>query len=238
MELRIVVGVLGMALPFVLALGALIIFDTGLQESVSAYYHTGMGDVFVGTLFVIGFFMYSYRGPERRDDKLGDFACLAAVGVALFPTAEVGASGSDIVIGYIHTGFTLAFFGTLIWFSLMQFTKTHDKEDRTEEKKQRDKVYIGSGLVMTACILLIGVNFLLRGDGGSGSEPSTIVFWLEAITVFAFGVSWLTKGEAILGDPKKDQDQDSDQNDQNDQEHDQENGQEHDQENGQEHDQD
>ncbi len=222
MELRIAVGVLGMALPFVLAFGAWIIFDTGLRESVSAYYHTGMGDVFVGTLCVIGFFMFSYRGPERRDDRLGDFACLAALGVALFPTADVGVSGGGDVVGYIHTGSALAFFGTLIWFSLVQFRKTHDKDDRTEQKKRRDRIYLGSGLVMTACILAIAVNFLLTGDEGSGSEPSTIVFWLEAITVFAFGVSWLTKGEAILGDPKKDQDQDSDKHDQeHDQEHDQ-----------------
>jgi len=28
------------------------------------------------------------------------------------------------------------------------------------------------------------------------------VFWLEALSVVSFGVSWLTKGEAILGDEK------------------------------------
>jgi hypothetical protein len=26
------------------------------------------------------------------------------------------------------------------------------------------------------------------------------LFWLEAVAVFAFGVSWLTKGEVILAD--------------------------------------
>ncbi len=40
LELRKVIGILGIALPFVLFFGALIIFQTGLQSSISSYYHT------------------------------------------------------------------------------------------------------------------------------------------------------------------------------------------------------
>ena len=56
LTLRKAVGFLGIAFPFVLSLGALILFQTGIQSSISSYYHTYMRDVFVGTLCVIGFF--------------------------------------------------------------------------------------------------------------------------------------------------------------------------------------
>ncbi len=65
LTLRKAIGLLGIALPFVLALGAVFCSRTEIQSSVSSYYHTSMGDVFVGILFVIGFFLLSYRGYER-----------------------------------------------------------------------------------------------------------------------------------------------------------------------------
>ena len=60
LALRKSIGFLAIALPFVVSLGALIFFQTGLQKSISSYYHTDMRDVFVGTLCVIGFFLLSY----------------------------------------------------------------------------------------------------------------------------------------------------------------------------------
>ena len=68
LTLRKTIGILGTSFPFVLYLGALIIFRTGIQSSISSYYHTGMGDVFVGTLCVIGFFLLSYKGYKRIDN--------------------------------------------------------------------------------------------------------------------------------------------------------------------------
>jgi len=65
LSLRKAIGFLGILLPFVLYFGALIIFGTGLQTSISGYYHTGMRDVYVGTLCVIGFFLFSYKGGEK-----------------------------------------------------------------------------------------------------------------------------------------------------------------------------
>ena len=53
---------------------------------------------------------------------------------------------------------------------------------------------------MGACIVLIAISFLLRNSVLAFLTPFQPVFWLEAIAVLAFGISWLTKGEAILGD--------------------------------------
>ena len=44
LTLRKVVGILGMALPFVVFLGGKFIFKTDIQSSISSYYYTGMRD--------------------------------------------------------------------------------------------------------------------------------------------------------------------------------------------------
>ena len=63
LTLRRVVGVLGVLLPVVVAGGCFVLGAcTELQDSISDYYGTEMRDVFVGVLFAIGWFLFSYRG--------------------------------------------------------------------------------------------------------------------------------------------------------------------------------
>ena len=199
LSLRKAIGILGTSFPFVLYLGALIIFRTGIQSSISSYYHTGMGDIFVGTLCVIGFFLLSYKGYKRVDNIAGDLGCVFAVGVALFPTSSA-ASGSARFIGYIHLAFAALFFLTLIYFSLCLFTKTDPARPPTRRKLLRNKVYKACGFIMSFCILLIFIYSFLPREAASHIQVLNPVFWLEAIAVVAFGVSWLVKGEAILKD--------------------------------------
>jgi hypothetical protein len=201
LTLRRAIGLLGITFPFVLSLGALILLRTGLQSSISSYYHTGMRDVFVGTLCVIGFFLLSYRGYESSDDRAGNLACVFAVGVALCPSVPEGlpASGARLV-GYAHTAFAALFFATLIYFSLRLFTKTDPDRSPTRRKLQRNRVYRLCGYTMSVCILLILFYSLLPDAMRSFLEAGRPVYWLEALAVLAFGVSWFTKGEAILKD--------------------------------------
>jgi hypothetical protein len=51
---------------------------------------------------------------------------------------------------------------------------------------------------MLSCILLVPV--LSFFEETAPIRTLNPVFWLEAIAIVAFGVSWLVKGEAILGD--------------------------------------
>ncbi|MFW6129019.1 MAG: DUF998 domain-containing protein [Candidatus Aminicenantaceae bacterium] len=199
LELRKTIGVLGILLPFILCLGALIFFKTGIQDSVSSYYHTDMRDVFVGMLFVIGFFLFSYKGYERTDDLAGDLGCVFAVGVALFPTTPEGESGPSLT-GYIHLAFSMLFFLTLIYFSLFLFTKTDPNTAPTQRKRQRNNVYKACGITMSACILVIGVYILLPDKLATLIKPYKPVYWLEALSILAFGISWLIKGETLLKD--------------------------------------
>jgi hypothetical protein len=96
-----------------------------------------------------------------------------------------------------HYMFAVALFLTLAYFSLCLFTKT-DADEPTRRKRQRNKVYVTCGVAMMACILLIVVYMLcLRQTALAKLNP---VFWLESLMLWAFGISWMTKGEAILKD--------------------------------------
>ena len=201
LTLRKAIGWLGTTLPFVLCLGAAVLFGKGIQSSISYYYHTGMRDVFVGTLFAIGFFLLSYQGYERADHIAGNLACLFAVGVALFPTVkDAGAVGTERIIGSVHAGFAALFFGTLTYFSLVLFTKTNPRKKPTRRKLQRNMVYRACGAIMAACILLAAVYAVLPAESQARLSAYTPIYWLEATAILVFGISWLTKGEAILKD--------------------------------------
>ena len=209
LTLRKAVGFLGISLPFILWLGALIVFKTGrIEESLSCYYHTGMGDVFVGTLFVIGAFLFSYKGYDKKDDGAGDLACFFAIGVALFPTSvaclqdpHVVPSMIEKIVGFAHVIFAFLFFLTLAYFALCQFTKSDPNKTPTARKKTRNRIYRACGyaiLISIALIVLYRLMGLLKiNQAISVYDP---VFWLETVALMAFGISWSIKGEAILRD--------------------------------------
>lgn len=200
-KLRKVIGVLGVVLPFAVSLGAWIIFGEPQQSSISSYYYTHMRDVFVGTLFAIGFFLYSYE-YDRPDGIAAKFTFAFALGVALFPTTpNEGATPVQEIIGVVHLVFAAAFFLTLSYFCLFLFVRTYKGgfPPMTRRKKQRNLVYQICGGVMVACILLMGIYHLAGGEDTALAKLNPI-YWLEAIAIVAFGVSWLTKGEAILKD--------------------------------------
>ncbi len=215
-KLRKAVGTLGTALPFVLALGGYILFSTGIQSSLSAYYHTDIGSVFVGTLCAIGVFFYAYRGYTKdldNDNAKTNFAGIFAIGVALFPTDPSGGVGiPETLTGKAHLAFAASFFAMLAYFCLCLFTKSRSKpHERPVQKQHRDRLYRRAGYTIIVSIVLIGV---LGGIKKLGFVPEAViqaveawnpVFVLESIAVIAFGVAWLAKGQAILGDTPEDQ---------------------------------
>jgi hypothetical protein len=197
--MRRAVGIIGISLPFVLALGKILLEGPGILNTISSYYYSVMRDVFVGGLFAIAMFLMSYRGYERQDDIAGNLGCAFAIGVALFPVApEESASASQWIIGVFHHLFAAGYFLTLAFFSLVLFRKSDPTKTPTHRKLQRNVVYTVCGYTILACIALIVVATFMPGD--ANMKKLGVVFWLESIAIVAFGVSWFTKGEAILGD--------------------------------------
>lgn len=190
--LRRAVGVLGVLFPLILAFGAWALgSSTGIEDSISDYYDTIMRGVFVGVLFAIGIFLFSYTGYERSDNIAGDLACVFALGVALFPV-----SSSTGAVRAVHFSSAMALFLTLSFFSLYLFTKTGGNP--TPQKKYRNRVYVVSGVIMLVCIALIAVYFAFLEDTGIADIKP--VFWLESLALWAFGVAWFVKGETLWKD--------------------------------------
>ncbi len=203
LTLRKAIGILGLALPFVLYLGATLLFNTGLQETISTYYYTGMRNVLVATMCAMGSFLLSYRGYERADHVAGVLASIFAVGIALFPTTPLeNPSAHAKIIGDVHVVCATLFYSTLIYFCLALFTKT-DASIPTRRKLQRNTVYRVCGYTIAACILLILVESILPASleaFQNSLDKNGVKFYLESVAGIAFGISWLTKGEAILKD--------------------------------------
>lgn len=208
--LRTLLGVLGLSLPLVLYVGAAIIFRKDLQSSISSYYYTGMRDVFVGMLWAIGLFLFTYKGykpknpPWDNDNLFGNIAGVGAVGTALFPTAPGRfASETAQIVGKVHYVFAGFLFITLAYFALVLFTNTHKDSktgknlSRKPKKVLRDWIFRVCGVTMFVCIALVIIHALLPGEARSALEGYHPIFWLESVMVISFGFSWLVKAQVI-----------------------------------------
>jgi hypothetical protein len=197
--LRKAVGIIGFFLPFVLAVGKMILQGPGIESSISDYYYTDMRNVFVGSMCAIGVFLLSCRGYDSRDERAGRFSCVCAIGVALFPTTPSNVpSFIDKFIGGLHLVFATLLFLTFAYFCIRLFTATDPHKKPTRRKLLRNKVYFTCGYTILGCIALLGIVNLPFVK--PLIAPLTPVFWLEAIAVVAFGTAWLIKGETILKD--------------------------------------
>ncbi len=58
---RNMIGAIGILLGPILAASAWLIDDCGFQMSISEYYHTQVSELFVGSLFVVTFFLFGYK---------------------------------------------------------------------------------------------------------------------------------------------------------------------------------
>jgi surface polysaccharide O-acyltransferase-like enzyme len=188
--LRVLIGAAGIALPFLLWIGKIISANTlQIEYSISDYYDDGTaGDILVGVLFALAFFLVSYKGYAPIDSIAANFGCAFALGVALCPTTS-----ENKIIHILHFVFALLLFSVFIFFSLYLFRKKSPHP--TKQKKNRNKVYLICGIVMIICIAGIAVYQIF--DLNASWHP---VFWLESLALISFGFSWITKAEVLFED--------------------------------------
>ena len=193
--LQKVIGLLAFLLPIMVVLVSWILSDiTGFQDSISDYYHTISRNYFVGTLCAVGVCLFAYKGYELKDNIAGDVASI----LLLLTAFILNDYGNDLTLnGILHLVFAGSFFGVLIYFCLVLFVKGSDQPSK--QKIYRNRIYRVCGYVMIACIGTIALSFSAPALKGM-LEPFQYIFWLETVALFAFGISWLTKGEIILKD--------------------------------------
>ena len=200
-HLQRIVGVMAVALPFVLFFGNWALTGNELESSISAYYHTPMGSVFVGVLWALGVFFLSYNYKPlpgfNLDNNLSTLASVAAVCVAVFPTTSDASvsTRSEQNIAIVHMVSAGVLFTLLAVFALFLFPRSSG--EMTPQKRHRNLVYRVCGVVMAAAIVSMFPSQL-------APDSWHLFLWLETVSVLAFGISWLVKGEflGILADAK------------------------------------
>lgn len=186
-SLRLGIAAIGVSLPLVLWMGGVLAAGLSLRPSMSAYYHTGMRDVFVGALCAIGVGLYLYKGFSSAENVALNAAGICAVGVAMFPTAY---GNVPTLINHMHVVFAVLFFICLAYVSIRHASDTLSLVRDTDRARLLKHWYRILGVAMVSSpVLAIMAAQLLRPRNG---EPST-VFFLEAFGAWAFAAFWLLK---------------------------------------------
>ncbi|MEO8513152.1 MAG: hypothetical protein ABI543_06320 [Ignavibacteria bacterium] len=214
--LRNLIGFSGMLLPVILALYTLKEEgDKLIEPSISDYYYTSNGDIFVVILSVLAVFLFCYNGYNWKEKLWTILAAVCGIGVAFCPTDtkyirhslsvhSPHTEGPKLFGFEWHFVFAILFFISLSIISLYYFPMSDKKltrkpgEKRTPKEK-RNLVYKICGWTMISCVVILALYFLIPSfNTAVGNFP--MIFTFEAIAVEAFAVSWLTKGETFWPD--------------------------------------
>lgn len=102
-------------------------------------------------------------------------------------------------VSYVHFGAAAVLFLTLAFMCFVVFTRVlpkhvDDDGNLTPQKRNRNRLYRLCGTVIVLAIVAMVVKFWVFADGWAFWEVLNLTFWMEAIGLWAFGVSWVLKG--------------------------------------------
>jgi hypothetical protein len=205
LTMRRFIGVLGIALPIIVVLGGFIQNGFVILDSISNYYYTNMRDFFVGILCGVSLFLISYTGYEKIDNIVGNISGIFAFGIIIFPVSMYCGKDvrigmfllNDTISGYIHLIFSALFFISLSFNSLFLFTK-HAPGPISKEKRHRNVIYRLCGIVMILSMFCIVTYTAFFKNTLLWKVHPVLI--LESIALFAFGISWIVKGNTLYKD--------------------------------------
>ena len=208
LQLRKLIGFLGVLLPFVCIAGSFRFAHLEMQNSISMYYYSNMRDVFVGILTCISLFLITYQGYEPVDNVVTNITGIMGAGIALFPCGNPAWSDPvgifmlpNSTTNWFHLSSAAIFFILLAINSIWLFTKSDKPVRKHSRKYYRNIVYRTCGIVILGCMgALIPVMIFCSADF---MNQTYIILVIEIIMLFAFGASWLVKGGSLLKDEKK-----------------------------------
>jgi hypothetical protein len=206
--MRLVVGAIGVALPTALILGHFWMqHGIEVRGSLSSYYHSGMRDVFVSALCATGVFLMAYKIAEKNLDNTVSFvAGLAAIGVAMFPTTRIKNEAGErlgeltplqdnlgeTVTASIHFGCALV---SMVALAVMSWQFGKRERRRADQRAQHGKPHRRwDRLHFTCAGAILGALAMVGLSKATGIFSGHSLLVGEAITLYAFGVSWFSKG--------------------------------------------
>ena len=194
-RLRRGMAVIAFLLPLVLWFVGRLWFDTALQPSMSAYYHAtdDLRDIFVGVLFAVGTFLFLYKGESAREDWLLNVAGISALCIAYFEMekdSDCSATGPGITA---HGFFAVVFFVAIAWVCISVALRTQ-KPAYCRYVSRHALWYNACAAVMIVSILVgLTYTFLLPAPARLALCERSIIFWVEAFSVWAFSVFWILR---------------------------------------------
>jgi hypothetical protein len=195
-----------------------------LRGSISAYYHTGVGDYFVAGLVVVGALLVLYKAGERREPEftLSLVAGITLLGVVAFPTArpDKPIPAGDVVpavacgatahaptdcapvqtwlgeapVAVVHFLCAAVFISTLAALSFVFARRMSRHEPRNPYRHAQ--TVCGWVIVGALAWVVLGHWWNVEIAG------LTPLYVAELVSVWAFATSWTLKGlslRAILG---------------------------------------
>lgn len=192
-RLRCMIGWLGMALPWLVC-----IILGYFPDSISATYYTHAQAVFMMVLGSASFLLFSYKGYDKWDDIINCLAAIGGVMVCLFPCAVSDTHGIQGTFAFLsmHTSNIIHCIGAFLFFamlavdSLFRFTKTNG--EITPNKKKRNVIYIvcGIGMLISFALIPVAMSGIIHWN--------SIVWFVEMMALFFFGISFLTKANRYI----------------------------------------
>lgn len=196
-RIRNLAGFLGMILPWISLIGAIIVSNTtGVPAefwptlSISATYY--ICPALTGILTAASVVLMCYDGYSLRDNIVTTISGVFGIMIVLFPCActvsgeMVGFFQLPVAISNtIHCASACAFFILLSINSLFLFTL--GEKEPTKQKKIRNIIYrvCGIGMLCALILMVLPVSFFAK------------TFVVEAIALTFFGISWLVKGQVF-----------------------------------------
>jgi hypothetical protein len=207
---RLIIGFIGLVLPFALVLVDWLLFngDPVPRGSESVYYYSGMREVFTVSLGTVAFFLLTYKITERNlDNTLSMIAGAAGLLIPLFPTHRPGALASQFPstdlqklfhnpdwTSYVHYSATGIFItglgGVMILFGQRE-GKRDARDTLFSPHDWRRFHYNCVRLIAVAAVWIVVTSQLWHGS------PRISMLLGEGLATAAFGASWFAKGFEI-----------------------------------------
>ena len=192
-RMRVMIGLLGMLLPWLVALVTL-----SWPQSISfTYYSLYAVGIFMVILGSAGILLINYRGYDKGDDITATIAGILGLMICFFPMTYLPEPSIKTgvlhlpsnISNIVHCISAVGFFGTLAYMSYFRFTKTSGII--TIQKVIKNFIYRICGIGMIGSFALMLLKLI------PGFDMYNLTWIVEAIALFFFGVSWIVKSDVI-----------------------------------------
>lgn len=183
-----------------ISLGIIVWYMVGgdLPSISDSYYDDKARNIFVGFLFIVGAFLFSYKGYNSWDFAFSKIAAISAVLIAIFPTDQTVLCSSPLYTeeisdtSKVHFISAALMFIILAYFCFFSFARRVYNKGLGEYKTTRFIIYLSCG---TAIVGSIAGYFVLKEIYGKCvAIENEFLFYAELISLIAFGLAWFVAG--------------------------------------------